>query len=61
MRDGWQRILVVTMVLIAGALFCSTMAGATETIKMGVAGAHSGEALTKQRGQQCGEARVEGG
>jgi hypothetical protein len=44
MRCRQQSGLV--MVMIAATLICVPMAGAADTIKMGVAGAHSGD-LTK--------------
>jgi hypothetical protein len=43
MQRQQQVILMMVMVLLAGTLFCSPTAGAADTIKMGVAGAHSGD------------------
>jgi len=43
MQRQQQVLLMMVMVLLAGTLFCSPTAGAADTIKMGVAGAHSGD------------------
>ena len=43
MRRREKRGLKAVMVLMATILICAPMAGASDTIKMGVAGAHSGD------------------